>query len=377
MAGGVLTLSRRLRRTPYSGRVEALGVRGYSVVNHMLLPKAFRHSEEEAYWHLRKQVQIWDVSCQRQVEIRGPDAARLVQYLTPRNLSRAAVGDCLYAPLTDARGGLVNDPIALKLADDRWWLSIADSDVLLWARGLALGARLNVEVEEPDVSPLAIQGPRAEALMAAVFGDPIRRLRFFKFARFDFMGSRQIIARSGYSRQGGFEIYLDDSALGAPLWDALWEAGQAFQIAPGSPNLAERIEGGLLSYGNEMTRDTNPLECNLAAFCDLSGAVDCIGMDALRAAAAAGVTRQIRGLIMDGGPCPPCAEPWPVLCNDGRRLGEVTSAAWSPRLRATVALAMLARDAWTPGRRVQTQTPAGPRPGVVSDLPFAGPAELA
>ena len=190
MPAGNLSLSRRLRRTPYTDRVEALGVRGFSVVNHMLLPKAFRRSLEEEYWHLRQFVQIWDVSCQRQVEIRGPDAARLVQWMTPRNLSRAAVGDCLYAPLTDSAGGLVNDPIALKLADDRWWLSIADSDVLLWALGLATGARLNVGVEEPDVSPLAIQGPRAEALMAAVFGDAIRRLRFFQFARFDFMGSR-------------------------------------------------------------------------------------------------------------------------------------------------------------------------------------------
>jgi len=368
----VLRRCAHARRTPYTDRVEALGGRDFSVVNHMLLPKSFRQSPEEAYWHLREQVQIWDVSCQRQVDIRGPDAGRLAQWMTPRNLSQAAVGDCLYAPLTDASGGLVNDPIALKLADDRWWLSIADSDVLLWALGLATGARLNVGVEEPDVSPLAIQGPRAEALMAAVFGDAIRRLRFFQFARFDFMGSRQVIARSGYSRQGGFEIYLDDSRLGAPLWDALWEAGQAFQIAPGCPNLAERIEGGLLSYGNEMTRDTNPLECNLAAFCDLSGAVDCIGMDALRTVAAAGITRQIRGLIIDGGPCPPCAWPWPVMsaAGGGQRLGQVTSAAYSPRLRATVALAMIARDFREPGRGVWVQSAAGVRQAVVSDLPF-------
>jgi len=374
MPAGNLSLSRRLRRTPYTDRVEALGVRGFSVVNHMLLPKAFRRSLEEEYWHLRQFVQIWDVSCQRQVDIRGPDAGRLAQWMTPRNLSQAAVGDCLYAPLTDASGGLVNDPIALKLADDRWWLSIADSDVLLWARGLALGARLDVEVEEPDVSPLAIQGPRAEALMATVFGDAVRALRFFRFAHFDFMGGRQLIARSGYSRQDGFEIYLDDGRLGAPLWDALWEAGQAFDIAPGGPNLAERIEGGLLSYGNEMSRATNPLECNMESFCDLSGAVDCLGMDALRACAAAGVTRHIRGLIIDAR-CPPCAWPWPVWParpdDGGRRVGEVTSAAWSPRLRATVALAMLVRDFWTPGMRVQVQTPAGARHGVVSDLPFA------
>ena len=198
-----LTLSRRIRRTPYTARAEAHGASGFSVVNHMLLPKAFQRSVEEDYWHLHTGVQLWDVACQRQVEISGPDAARLVQWMTPRDLRPAAVGACRYLPLVDERGGMLNDPVLLKLAEDRYWLSIADADVLLWAKGLAIGAGLAVQVDEPAVSPLAVQGPRAEDLMAAVFGERIRALRHFRFAVFDFDGTRQVIARSGYSTQDG------------------------------------------------------------------------------------------------------------------------------------------------------------------------------
>jgi dimethylsulfoniopropionate demethylase len=195
MSNSGLNMSRRIRRTPYTDRVEAHGVTGFSVVNHMLLPKAFGRSVAEDFVHLREHVQIWDVSCQRQVEIAGPDAARLVQWMTPRDISRAVVGQCLYVPLVDEKAGMVNDPVLLKLAEDRYWLSIADSDVLLWAKGLAIGRGLDVEVDEPDVSPLAIQGPKATALMASVFGEGIRALGFFRFGMFDFRGTRQVIAR--------------------------------------------------------------------------------------------------------------------------------------------------------------------------------------
>jgi len=180
MADG-LNMSRRIRRTPYTDRVEAAGVRGFSVVNHMLLPKAYASSVEEDYWHLREHVQMWDVSCQRQVAIQGPDAERLVQWMTPRDISKARVGDCLYVPIIDEQAGLINDPVLLKLADDNFWLSIADSDVLLYAKGLALGAGFDVQVTEPDVSPLAVQGPKAEALLQELFGEFIADIKFFKF----------------------------------------------------------------------------------------------------------------------------------------------------------------------------------------------------
>ncbi len=357
MADG-LNMSRRIRRTPYTDRVEQAGVRGYSVVNHMLLPKAFQRSVEEDYWHLREYVQIWDVSCQRQVQIQGPDAERLVQWITPRKITNAKVGQCLYVPIVDHNGGLINDPVLLKLADDRFWLSIADSDVLLYVTGLALGMGYDVQIDEPDVSPLAVQGPLAEDLLVDLFGEELRQVGFFKFGMFEFQGTQQLIARSGYSRQGGFEIYLDDSALGPVLWDAVWKVGQNYNITPGCPNLIDRIEGGLFSYGNEMTRENNPLEIGLEKFCKLDGSVDHIALKALQQIAADGPARQIRGVKFGGPAVPACAKPWPVLC-DGTQVGQITSGIWSPRLEENVGISLIDRVAWTIGQKVEVKTPDG------------------
>lgn len=374
MSYGGLNMSRRIRRTAYTDRVEAAGVRGFSVVNHMLLPKAFQKSVTDDYYHLREHVQIWDVSVQRQVEIKGTDATKLVQWMTSRDISKATIGQCLYVPLVDDKGGMINDPVLLKLEDDRYWLSIADSDVLLWAKGLALGAGMEVEISEPDVSPLAVQGPKAEDLMVKVFGEAIRQVKFFRYARFDFKGTSQVIARSGYSKQGGFEIYLDDSALGHDLWDTIWDAGQSFNISPGCPNLIERIEGGLLSYGNEMTRQNNPLECGMDDYVVLDGSIDFIGLEALQKIKADGITKHIRAIIFEGEPCPTCAKPWPVMADDNKniKIGEVTSAMYSPRLEKNIGLSMVDRDYWNPGQKVTVECVDGLlRNGFVSKLPLS------
>lgn len=370
MADG-LNMSRRLRRTPYTDRVEQAGVRGFSVVNHMLLPKAFAPTVEEDYWHLKEHVQIWDVSCQRQVQIEGVDAEKLVQWMTPRDVSNVKVGDCLYVPVVDENAGLINDPVLLKLANNKFWLSIADSDVLLYAKGLALGAGLDVTVTEPDVSPLALQGPKAEALLADVFGEHVRDIGFFKYDWIDFNGSKQLIARSGYSKQGGFEIYLQGSHLGTELWDTIVHAGEPYSITPGCPNLIERIEGGLLSYGNEMTRANNPLEIGLDQFCSLEKPVDCIGMDALLKVYREGISRQIRGVLFDGADCPTCAVPWPVRVKDVQ-VGQITSAARSPRLKQNVGLSLIDKNYWEAGQSVCVECVDGTtRDGVVCSLPFA------
>ncbi|MEY8837457.1 dimethylsulfoniopropionate demethylase, partial [Cribrihabitans sp. XS_ASV171] len=213
--------SRRVRRTAFSEGVEAAGVKGYTVYNRMLLPTVFESIEAD-YHHLKRAVQVWDVACERQIELRGPDAARLMQMLTPRDLRGMRPGQCYYVPIVDETGGMLNDPVAVKLAEDRWWISIADSDLLLWVKAIAHGWRLDVLVDEPDVSPLAVQGPKADDLMARVFGDKIRDIRFFRFGMFNFEGRDLAIARSGYSKQGGFEIYVDGSDSGMPLWNALF-----------------------------------------------------------------------------------------------------------------------------------------------------------
>nr|WP_174822225.1 dimethylsulfoniopropionate demethylase [Ruegeria arenilitoris] len=358
-------MSRRLRRTPFSDGVEAAGVKGYTVYNRMLLPTVFE-SVEADYRHLKTHVQVWDVSCERQVELRGPDAARLMQMLTPRDLRGMLPGQCYYVPIVDETGGMLNDPVAVKLADDRWWISIADSDLLLWVKGLANGYRLDVLVDEPDVSPLAVQGPKSDDLMARVFGDRVRDIRFFKFDMFQFEGRDLAIARSGYSKQGGFEIYVEGGDVGMPLWNALFAAGEDLQVRAGCPNLIERVEGGLLSYGNDMTDDNTPHECGLGKFCNTHTAIGCIGRDALLRVAKEGPVQQIRPIAIEGDAVPHCDRPWPVY-GGGKRVGQVTSATWSPDFQTNVSIGMLRLNHWDPGTQVEVETPSGMRTAIVQD----------
>jgi dimethylsulfoniopropionate demethylase len=359
MTAPLLSPSRRLRRTPFSEGVEAAGVTAYTVYNHMLLPAVFQSLEED-YRHLKAAVQVWDVACQRQVELRGPDAGRLMQMLTPRDLRGMLPGQCYYMPIVDETGGMLNDPVALKLSEDRFWISIADSDLLFWVNGVAQGWRLDVLIDEPDVSPLAVQGPKAEALMARVFGDAVRDIRFFRFAPLSFQGRELIVARSGYSKQGGFEIYVEGADLGMPLWNALMEAGRDLDVRAGCPNLIERIEGGLLSYGNDMTDDNTPHECGLGRFCNTQSAIGCIGRDALLRVAKEGPVQKIRPLAIAGGPVPACAAWWPVIAA-GKPVGRVSSAAWSPDFETNVAIGMVRLSHWDPGDTVEVHAPDGVR----------------
>ncbi len=350
--------SRRIRRTPFTEGVEAAGVKGYTVYNHMLLPTVFESIEAD-YHHLKSAVQVWDVSVERQIELRGPDSARLMQMLTPRDLRGMMPGQCYYVPIVDETGGMLNDPVALKLAEDQWWISIADSDLLFWVKALAYGYRLDVLVDEPDVSPLAVQGPKAEELVGRIFGDAIQSVRFFRFGWFDFLGVSMAVARSGYSKQDGFEIYVPGTANGMPLWNALMEAGKDLDVRAGCPNLIERIEGGLLSYGNDMTRENTPHECGLGRFCSTQTAIGCVGRDALLRVAKEGPTQQIRPLVIHGD-LPPCDRAWPLVAK-GKRVGQVTSAAYSPDFEENVAIGMVRMTHWDEGSVLEVETPEGMR----------------
>jgi len=348
--------SRRVRRTPFTDGVEAQGVKGYTVYNHMLLPTVFE-SVEADYHHLKSAVQVWDVSVERQVEIRGPDAGRLVQMLTPRDLRGMLPGMCYYVPMVDETGGMLNDPVAVKLAEDRYWISIADSDLLFWIKGIVYGYRLDVLVDEPDVSPLAIQGPKADDLLARVFGDTVRDIKFFRFGMYDFMGRSLAVARSGYSKQGGFEIYVEGSELGMPIWNALFEAGKDLDVRAGCPNLIERIEGGLLSYGNDMNADNTPHECGLGRFCSTQTAIGCVGRDALLRVAKEGPVKQVRPISIEGN-LPLCDRAWPILYND-KQVGLLTSSAKSPDFKTNVAIGMVRMTHWDAGTELTVKTQAG------------------
>ena len=237
--------SRRLRSTPYTSRIEKQGVTAYSIYNHMLLPAAFG-SIEDSYNHLKKNVQVWDVAGERQVEIIGNDAAKLVQLMTCRDLSKSKDGRCYYCPVIDDKGGLINDPVVLRFNKNRWWISIADSDVILFAKGLAIGNKFDVNIFEPDVNIMAVQGPKSFKLMEKVFGEKIKKLKFFDFDYFDFKGTKHLIAQSGWSKQGGYEVYVENTSSGLELYDHLFDMGKEFDVKPGCPNLIERIESALL-----------------------------------------------------------------------------------------------------------------------------------
>ena len=335
-----LSVSPRLRSTPFHDRVLAAGVQAFTVYNHMLLPTVYESLEAD-YRHLLERVQLWDVAGERQVEVRGRDALALVEWMTPRDVGRCAVGQCKYAPLADENGGIVNDPLILRLAEDHFWISVADSDVVLWAKGLAAGRGLDATVTEPDASPLALQGPLAGDVAEAAIGAWTRGLRFFRFRETEIDGIPVVVARSGWSKQGGFEIYLRDGSLGGALWDRIMDAGRPFGIRPGAPNLIERIESRLISYGTDVTLEHDPFEAGLEAFCDLDKPAEYLARDALAARRGRPPARRLERVVIGGERIEPNATFLPLHVA-GRAAGHATSAAYSPRLERNVALAMVA-----------------------------------
>ena len=331
--------SRRVRSTPYTSRIENQGVTAYTVYNHMLLPAAFG-SLEESCDHLKKNVQIWDVAAERQVEISGKDAAKLVQLMTCRDLSKSKVGRCYYCPLIDENGNLVNDPVILKLAEDRWWISIADSDVIFFAKGLASGNKFDVKIFEPIVDILAVQGPKSFDLMEKVFGEKIKELKFFGFDYFTFNGAKHLIARSGWSKQGGFEIYVEKTDSGLKLYDHLFEIGKEFNVRPGCPNLIERIESGLLSYGNDFDNNDNPFQCGFDKYVDLETDINFLGKDKLKKIKEKGIDRKLMGVQIDLTKIL-LTSSLNIKNNDGNIIGELRSACYSPHFKKVIGIAMI------------------------------------
>ena len=364
-----ITLSDRLRKSPYYEATLRSGAKSFTIYNHMLMPVVYEGTEDD-YWNLINNVSLWDVAAERQVEITGSDAYRFVEYITPRDLSNLEIGQGKYALITDEKGGVINDPIILRLGENHYWLSIADSDVLLWTRGLACGLGWDVQINEPDASPLAIQGPNNLPLMVDLFGEWVKELKYFFFKETELDGIPLIVQRSGWSKQGGFELYLRDGSQGEKLWDMVMKAGKKYDIKPGSPNNIERVESGLFSWGNDMDLNTNALELPLEKFCQLDKSAEYLSRDALHKIRSEGVTRKVVGLIVegeafDGG----CASPWEITNND-KVCGKVTSAAYSPRLKKNIAIATIDKGFNTIGSKVDVDTPWGSRLATVTNIPF-------
>lgn len=335
-----LVLSRRIRKTPFEERVFDNGAKAFTTYNHMPLASYYESAEAD-YHHLCEYVQLWDVSCERQIEVVGSDALTLLELVTPRDISKCQYGQCMYAPLVDENGSMINDPIIIKHSEARYWVSIADSGVLHWLKGIAFGRGLDVRVFEPDVSPLAIQGPKSDDLMAELLGEDVRDIRFFWYKRFSLVGTSFIMARSGWSGQGGFEIYLEDRSKGLELWDLIWQAGEKYNIRAGCPNLIERIESGLYSYGSDMTMENNPYEVGLDRFFEQTKAAECMSSEALKRVVKEGPEYKLSYIAIEGEALLSPRDTWNVLNTAGEVVGIVTSLAYSPRYKSNLAFATI------------------------------------
>ena len=360
--------SRRIRSTPYTSRIEKQGVTAYTSYNHMLLPAAFG-SLEESYHHLKENVQVWDVAGERQVEISGKDSAKLVQLMTCRDLSKSKVGRCYYCPIIDDNAGLINDPVILKLDENRWWISIADSDVILFAKGLAIGNKFNVKIFEPNVDILAVQGPKSFQLMEKIFGNKITEMKFFGFDYFEFANAKHLIARSGWSKQGGYEIYVENKKSGLALYDELFESGKEFNVKPGCPNLIERIESALLSYGNDIDNNDNPLECGLDKYVNLDTNVNFLGKEKLKEIKKNGVTKKLMGVIIDAKDIN-VSKSINLIDEKNLKIGELRSGVYSPYFKKVIGIAMLNKPHFKVSQTFKISINDSIFEGKVCDLPF-------
>jgi len=360
--------SRRLRGTPYTSRIEKQGVTAYTIYNHMLLPAAFG-TLEDSYHHLKEHVQVWDVAAERQVEISGKDSAKLVQLMTCRDLSKSKDGRCYYCPIIDDNGGLINDPVVLRLNENKWWVSLADSDVILFAKGLAIGNKFDVKIFEPDVDIMAVQGPKSFDLMEKVFGDKIVNLKFFGFDYFEFGGDKHLIARSGWSKQGGYEIYVEHNDSGLKLYDHLFEIGKEFNVKPGCPNLIERIESGLLSYGNDMDNGDNPYECGFDKYINIDSDVDFLGKEKLKQIKSDGIKKKLMGVKFDTDKISLTGS-LDLTDQNNKKIGELRSACYSPHFKKVIGIAMMKKDHWNTDQDVKAKINSQNCIGKVCDLPF-------
>ena len=330
----------QIRKSPYFDATVKCGATGFSVYNHMYIPRDFGDPEKN-FWNLINDAILCDVAVERQVEITGPDAAEFIQLLTPRDLSKLSIGQCKYVLITNNEGGLLNDPVLLRIAENHFWLSLGDSDILLWAQGVAINSELNVTIREPDVSPLQLQGPKSIDIMKVLFGNQIINMKYYWLIETELNGIPLVISRTGWSSELGYEIYLRDGSRGNELWELIMEAGKQFNLQPGHTSSIRRIEGGMLSYHADADINTNPFELGLDRLVNLDNDNKFIGKEALIKIKEKGIKRKQVGMIIDSDPLKgPNTTFWPILKNNSN-IGKVTSAVYSPRLKENIALGMV------------------------------------
>src|SRR5262245_52536753 len=345
----------------------------------MLLPTLYADPITE-YWALVNDVTMWDVSVERCLEITGPDAHAFTDLLTCRDLRSCEVGQCKYVLITARRGGIVNDPVLLRLDEDRFWLALADSDALLYAKGVAAFAGMDIDLDEADVAPMQVQGPHSRDVIRSLFGDAVADLRYYRCTQTEVEGIPVVVSRTGWTGEVGYEIYLRDSSRGDDLWRLVEEAGAPFGIRAIAPSEARRIEAGIFNYGSDfhVTSDTPFHVTGLEKYVELDQPQDFIGKGALARIAEEGVDRKLVGIDIGGSPMTDegaLNDFWPVVDGAGDPIGRVTAGAWSPRLEKNIGYAWVPATHMGEGTTVEIRSSAGPRSGTVAALPFYDPAK--
>ena len=365
----------QIRKSPFFDATVRWGATNFSVYNHMYIPRDFGDPEQN-FWNLINSAILCDVAVERQVEITGADASKFIQLLTPRDLSNFKVGQCKYILITNEEGGILNDPILLRLEENRYWISLADSDVLLWAQGVAVNSGLKVKISEPDVSPLQLQGPNSGKIMEVLFGKDILDLKYYWHHEKVLNGIPLLVSRTGWSSELGYEIFLRDHTKGDILWERIMEAGIPYDLKPGHTSSIRRIEGGMLSYHADMDINTNPFELGLDRLVNLEGKEDFIGKTALKGIKDNGVLKKQVGLIIEGQPLSgPNTRFWEIEYNE-KIVGKVTSAIYSPRLKQNIALAMITADLTSIGTEFKLKTLTGELDAKIVEKPFFDPKKL-
>ena len=368
-----ISFGSRIRKSPYYDSTRKYGAKAFTIYNHMYMPTSYTSPEEE-YLSLVNDVTMWDVAAERQIEINGPDAYDFVRTLTPRNLEKCELGHCLYILLIGEDGGIINDAVLLRVKPDQFWISPGDSDVLLWIQGAAVNSGMDVNVLEPDVSPLQIGGPKAPELIEKLFDKEHKEVGYYRARETSLEGIPLVIARTGWSGEISYELYLRDHKQGNKLWELVREAGLEFNIAPIAPSSIRSIEGGLLSYASDITREDNPFTIGLGRLVDTDQSIEFIGKEALKKIKAEGTRRKLVGVQIDGEPIKVSPEQfWPLMDND-IKVGHVSRCIFSPRLEKNIGFANVPIEQSDLETKLTLITPDGERSVSVCKMPWF-PAE--
>ena len=364
-----ISIGPRVRKSPFFDATLRYGATAFTVYNHVYMPTAYGNDEQN-YWSLVNDVTLWDVSCQRQIEMSGPDAFDFIQFLTPRDMSKCEVGQCQYMVLTDEAGGIVNDAVMLRLEENLFWLSPGDGDVLMWAKGVAVNSGMNVTVTDPDVSPLQLQGPKAPLVAYDLFGDWALDLKYYRLQETVLDGIPLVVSRTGWSGELCYEIYLRDSQYGEQLWERIMDVGKRHNIAPSAPNMIRSLEGGLLSYISDITLSDNHYVLGMGKFVDFDQPGEFMGKEALKKIQQDGPKRRLVGVEIDGDPLTSLNDEFWNLTVGAAKVGHVTRCAYSPRLEKNIGWANVPTEHSEIGAELTLFTPQGERQATVCEAPW-------